>query len=192
MRSDKKQARHIAITDAAYQLLAQHGYEGTSMLSIAKAAKASNETLYRWYGDKQGLFTAMVADNAAATQTALTQALKTDAPPLQTLERVAPMLLEMLLGERAILLNRVAAADPTGGLGRAIAAGGRDTVLPMISQLLERAGADREAVEIYMAQLIGDQQIRRVIGVMNVPSADLIKQRCAQAQRVLTLMINDA
>ena len=60
MRSEKKQARHEAITKAAYAQLAKNGYDGTSMLSIAKAAKASNETLYRWYGDKQGLFAAMV------------------------------------------------------------------------------------------------------------------------------------
>ncbi|WP_237352646.1 TetR family transcriptional regulator [Rhizobium leguminosarum] len=41
------------------------------MLDIAKAAKASNETLYRWYGDKNGLFQTMVESNARATKTAL-------------------------------------------------------------------------------------------------------------------------
>lgn len=131
----------------------------------------------------------MVADNAAATQQALSQALRADAPPLETLDRVAPILLKMLLGERAVLLNRVAAGDPTAGLGRAIAAGGRDTVLPMIHQLLDRAGADDEAVEVYVSQLISDQQIRRVIGVMKEPDADHIAMRCAQAGRILRLLL---
>lgn len=190
MRSEKKQVRHEAITQAAYALLAENGYDGTSMLSIAKAAKASNETLYRWYGDKQGLFAAMVADNAATIQHALAQAIETDAPPLETLERVAPLLLGMLLGERAVLLNRVAASDPTGALGRAIAMGGRDAVQPMIVELMRRLGADEEVVGVYLSLLIGDQQIRRVIGVMDVPTDEQIAARCAQAQRVLCLLLN--
>ena len=52
MRDDKKQQRRRQIEAAAYDLLVQYGYDGTSMLAVAKAAKASNETMYRWYGDK--------------------------------------------------------------------------------------------------------------------------------------------
>jgi AcrR family transcriptional regulator len=192
MRSEKKQARHEAITQAAYGLLRENGYEGTSMLAIAKAASASNETLYRWYGDKLGLFVAMVADNAAAIQTELAEAIVSEATPDQTLERVAPLLLGMLLGERAVLLNRVAASDPTGALGQAIAVGGREVVQPMMVELLGRLGADEVQAGIYMSVLIGDQQIRRVIGVTQVPSHEQIAARCAQAQQVLRLLLEDA
>ncbi|MEP1766508.1 MAG: TetR/AcrR family transcriptional regulator [Sulfitobacter sp.] len=192
MRSDKKQARHLAITQAAYDLLRENGYEGTSMLAIAKAAKASNETLYRWYGDKLGLFAAMVADNTAAIQSALSEAVAADAPVEETLERVAPLLLEMVLGERAVLLNRVAASDPTGTLGRAISRGGRDTVQPMMMALLGRLGADEAQAGIYMSVLIGDQQIRRVIGVTDPPNPQQIAARCAQAQQVLRLLLKAA
>ena len=57
---EARQRREAAIHAAAYALLAEHGYGGTSMLRVARAARASNETLYRWYGGKDGLFTAMV------------------------------------------------------------------------------------------------------------------------------------
>ena len=47
MRDEKRRERHEAIAAAAYEALAEHGYGGASMLRVAKAARASNETLYR-------------------------------------------------------------------------------------------------------------------------------------------------
>ena len=53
----------LRIEQAAYELIDEFGYDGISMLKIAKRAKASNETLYKWYGDKKGLFSALVETN---------------------------------------------------------------------------------------------------------------------------------
>ena len=110
MRSETSKARRRDIEAVAYQVLARQGYEGTSMLAVAKAARASNETLYRWYGDKNGLFESMVRDNAAQVRKALDDMVTARQPPLAILARLAPVLLEMLLGDRAIALNRAAAA----------------------------------------------------------------------------------
>ena len=51
MRDDTKMKKQRQIEQAAYDLLEQQGYDGISMLKIARRAKASNETLYRCYGD---------------------------------------------------------------------------------------------------------------------------------------------
>ena len=107
MREENKKVRHEVITKAAYGLLAEKGYDGASMLSIAKAAKASNETLYRWYGDKRGLFEAMVRDNAGDIEKKLKSAIEGRDDPLEALTRIAPIFLTMLLGDRAILLGPV-------------------------------------------------------------------------------------
>ena len=64
MREDNKAQRREQIEMAAYALLAEKGFQNMSMLAVSKAAKASNETLYRWYGDKTGLFKALIATNA--------------------------------------------------------------------------------------------------------------------------------
>ncbi len=48
MRED----RQDAIAAAAYRLLEQHGFAATTMQAIAREARASMETFYRWYGDK--------------------------------------------------------------------------------------------------------------------------------------------
>lgn len=182
MRDDKRQLRHDAITQAAYALLAEKGYDGTSMLSIAKAAKASNETLYRWYGDKRGLFEAMVRDNAAEVKAMLEAEMSSGGSPIDALRTIAPVLLSMLLGERAILLNRAAASDPSGELGAAIAKGGRDSVQPLIAAVIE--GIETEftpqgmsKADLFLGLLIGDAQIRRILGVMPALPEDQIQAR---------------
>lgn len=156
MREDTKAARRAQIERAAYKLLKERGYGGTSMLGIAKEAKASNETLYRWYGDKKGLFKTMVENNARTTKAALDAAIRDEADPLVTLEDVAPILLSMLLGERAISLNRAAASDESGELGATIAAGGRDSVFPLIEKLIQRGlRAARSPRHLHASRPIG-------------------------------------
>jgi AcrR family transcriptional regulator len=156
---------------------------------VATRAKASNETLYRWYGDKGGLARALVERNARAARAALDAALADgDEDPLKTLGRVAPILLGLVLSERAAALNRAAAADSTGELGRAIGQAGRGAIEPRIEALAARAiKADllrapdaAQAADRYLALLIGDAQIRRVIGVDPEPSDDEIRARAAR------------
>lgn len=186
MREENRKVRHDAITAAAYSILAIKGYDGASMLSIAKAAKASNETLYRWYGDKRGLFEAMVRDNAADTEERLKFAIAQGDEPLSALVRVAPIFLTMLLGDKAVLLNRAAAADPSGELGMAISAGGRNIVQPLFVSLVKEVnGVDernsQKMTGILLGLLVGDLQIKRVIGVSPKPTKEEIEDRVASA-----------
>ena len=177
------------IEAAAYALFAVHGFEGTSMLAIAKAAKASNETMYRWYGDKHGLFAQMVTRNAAEVSAALDAARQDEAPPLAVLARIAPVLLGMLLGEKAILLNRAAASDPSGALGKLLADSGRETVLPLIAEVLDDAVAQgalappkEDALPpLFIRLLVGDQQVRRVIGSLAEPTPEEVTRQAEVA-----------
>lgn len=189
MRDDTRAERHRQIEQAAYKLVQARGYGGTSMLAIAKEAKASNETLYRWYGDKRGLFRMMVESNARTTTAALAAAISGGADPLTTLEEIAPILLSMLLGEKAVSLNRAAASDESGELGATIAAAGRDSVFPLIEALVQRgletgalvAPSARTATDWFLSLLIGDQQIRRVIRAMASPTEAEIHSRATEA-----------
>lgn len=186
LRENKRQERHAQIAQCAYAVLKENGYAGASLLNIAKSAKASNETLYRWYGDKVGLFERLVQDNAAETREKLEASVASNANPIETLAAIAPVLLTMVLGERAVLLNRAAAADPSGQLGRAIARNGRDIIAPLIIEIVrhfsKNSGHDpTDMAETFVGLLIGDQQIRRVIGVMPEPDSDYIARRSETA-----------
>jgi AcrR family transcriptional regulator len=58
-------SRRTAILDAATRLFLDQGYEGTSMDDVVAAARASKRTLYRNFGDKEGLFRAVIEANIA-------------------------------------------------------------------------------------------------------------------------------
>ena len=198
MKTENKERRRREIQAAAYEVLAEKGYAAASMLSIAKRAGASNETLYRWYGGKQALFRALVEENARGLSDLLRQSIAQDRPPLQTLEAVGPLLLSLLVSDRAVALNRAAAADVAQGgeLGRTLAASGREAVAPLIAETFERAlaagdlsfDATGEVLDCYLGLLIGDWQIRRIIGVLDEPDATAIQSRADRALNAIRVL----
>ncbi|WDR03038.1 TetR/AcrR family transcriptional regulator [Devosia algicola] len=197
MRAQTRSQRQEEIEIAAYRLLEKSGYAGTSMQGIARMAKASNETLYNWYGDKQGLFKALVSRNAAEVKALLEQELSAERDALVILGQIGPKLLGLLLGERAIALNRAAAADASGELGAALGEAGRDAVLPLLLQVLERAQSagqlsferSDQAVILYLNLLVGDLQIRRVIGTVPTPTAAFCEERSQRALSYLSQIL---
>ncbi len=189
MRDDARDVRKREIEAAAYRLLDRKGYAGTSMQGIAQAAGASNETLYAWYGGKFGLFRALIEGNAGLVRDRLDEIRDEFAPPMETLSQIGAVLLAMLLGTRAIALNRAAAADPTGDLGATLAECGRDTVVPLLVEVVslaidrgELAGGDaREITETWISLLVGDLQVRRVTGAILEPDSEHNTRRAARA-----------
>ena len=189
MRQEKRSLRQQQIEAAAYEVLEAKGYGGTSMLGIAKQARASNETLYKWYGDKQGLFQALVTRNAEEVRGHLETELETDHDALSILDTLGPKLLNLLTGDRAVALNRAAAADSSGELGATLSKSGREAVFPLLEKVLLRARDEgqldfenaAEAVGLYLDLLIGDQQIRRVIGRLPSPTKNFCADRSKRA-----------
>jgi AcrR family transcriptional regulator len=197
MRDETRQVRQQQIENAAYEMLEEKGYAATSMIGIARRARASNETLYSWFGDKRGLFKALVTRNAAEVRLLLEAELTSGRDALVILGLLGPRLLELLLGNRAVALNRAAAADPTGELGETLSQAGRESILPLLHQVLEaakRAGhlsfeRSDEAAGLYLDLLVGDLQIRRVIGRMAAPSPEFCNQRADLAVRRLGVLL---
>ena len=200
MREERRALRQQQIETAAYEVLEAKGYGGTSMLGIAKQARASNETLYNWYGDKQGLFQALVTRNGEEVKDHLVSELQTDHDALFILETLGPKLLTLLTGDRAVALNRAAAADNSGELGTTLSKAGREAVFPLLEKVLLRAREEGEldfehageAVGLYLDLLIGDQQIRRVIGRLPSPSKSFCEQRSQRAVVSLRRLLGGA
>lgn len=191
MRDETREKRRREIEQAAYAVLAEKGYGGASMLAIAKKAGASNETLYRWYGGKAELFRSMIETNAGEISELLREAIAAEDDPIDTLARAGPVLLRLLTSDRAIALNRAAAADAgdTGVLGRALAEAGRNSVMPLIVSVFAQAAARGRlaldnpalAAETYLSLLVGDLQIRRAIGAIKAPGDEAVTERAACA-----------
>ncbi len=189
MKIQNQEIRRRQIEEAAYELLAENGYKATSMLAIAKKAAASNETLYKWYGNKQSLFMSLVQENARAVRELLSDI--SDDDPINTMKVLGPQLLRLVTSERAVALNRAAVGDvhDSAVLGKTIARGGRDSVAPLIAQMFERARElgllsfdDAEEVAgTYISLLIGDLQIQRAIGARGPLKPKEIKTRAERA-----------
>lgn len=196
MKEEARNQRQREILDIALALLTESGFAGTTMQSVARQAGASMETLYNWYGDKAGLFRAMVMANVEDLRRQLETGLQEQAGPEAVLAAFGPRLLEMLTSEHVIALNRAAVADASGELGRIIGSAGRQSIAPLIAgafdaadrQGLLRVPDPQEAAEIYLGLLIGDLQIRRVVARMPPPDAAEIERRASRALRIcLTL-----
>lgn len=187
--------RRAALMAAAREVLAEKGYTGASMLEIARRAKASKETLYSHFGDKKGLFEALILDNAAEVNAALAAALADGAaaPPERTLPRFCLALQRLLLGEAALVVNRAAIAEAAAepSLGRLLVEKGRQSTLPLLVRYLDSQAAvgrltcqdGAEAAETLVALTIGDAQIRRLLGVLPPLSEDTMRARADSATR---------
>ena len=189
MRDEARTQRKAQIEAAAYTLLAEKGFQNMSMLAVAKAAKASNETLYRWYGDKTGLFQALIENNADRVADRLKEQLGGAIDPSDALTELGPLLLGMLLSDRAVALNQAAASDATGALGKVLAEQGRGKVFPLIVSLFEHlrerrilAGDAGELASLYIDLLVGDLQIRRATGALDALPEDALVDRAHKAK----------
>jgi AcrR family transcriptional regulator len=150
-------AHREVILDATFDLLVERGYQGTTMAAVAERAGSSKETLYAWFGSKQGLFCALIRRQAEATNQAVAAALDDQGDdPATTLTAFATNLLRLLLGERSVALNRAALAELGGGRTAGRAPAGE------LAAVLLREGRHRTGpiVEAYLARLAEAGQLR--------------------------------
>jgi AcrR family transcriptional regulator len=186
--------RREEILNVALSVLAERGYRGASMLEIARRAQASKETLYAWFGDKQGLFEELVRWQAQRVDAVIALHLERDGDdPTEVLRGFALELQRLLLGERAVVINRAAiseaASDPT--FARILATQGRGSVVPKLERYLEgqrerghlRFEVAGEAIDAIIGLTIGDQQVRRLLGVLPMPEPEQMEARAERAVR---------
>lgn len=164
------------IEEAAFQVLSEKGYRAASMLTIAKRANASNETLYKLYGNKQALFQAIIKANAEDVVALLQEQVEGESDPVKTLRKLGSALLDFATGEKATIMFRAAAgdADDTGSLGPTMREVSRDVLMPLIADVMKQTrksgkmkfrSAD-DVAEDYVALLLSDIQVQQTIGAV--------------------------
>jgi AcrR family transcriptional regulator len=77
------------LLDHTLRVLLRDGYQGFSMNSVARSAKASKETLYRHFGDKAGLLHAALVRSAALIGPLIHEGLDSTATRQERLKRIA-------------------------------------------------------------------------------------------------------
>lgn len=124
--------RQNAVLESALNLLVEGGEKAVTTAGVARAANCSKESLYKWFGDRDGLLSAMISYQAGKVRTVDVGAEALTADGLrQHLAAFAHDLLEVLSGEVSLALNRLAIGQTVGKTNR----GG-----PTLGRLLEERG----------------------------------------------------
>ncbi len=171
---------------AASAELIERGYDKSTMLSIAQRAGASKETLYSWFGGKDGLFVEMITRNADQTAERIRTALVDEGSPRSALEGFAVGLLGLLTSPESVALNR--SAMHSAALAHDLLASGRHRVGPLVESYLAASAAaghiavddPAEAFEVLYGLVIRDTQIRVLLGEP-APTRAAITERATRA-----------
>ena len=161
------------------------------MLEVARRSNASKETLYAWFGDKLGLFEAVIRRNAGRIRVALNGHLDGDTSVESALTEFGRALAAHLLCDNAVSINRAAISEARSGpsLAGSLSKSGREPIhralVRYVEQCHERGLLNvenpEEAVEAFVGLLLGDAQTRRLLGVMDAPSGSEIETRATRA-----------
>lgn len=168
--------RQGAVLEQALRLLVDGGEKALTTAGIARAANCSKESLYKWFGDRDGLISAMIGFQASKVRTQDVAARALDAESLQRhLIVFAKDLLEVLAGDVSLALNRLAigqASRDGSKLGHMLQERGRRQIGRRAAALLEagrKAGflTFDDAEEAYGALyglIVSDWHLKMLLG----------------------------
>jgi|SRR5690606_20882947 len=166
--------RQGEVLDAVLDLLVEGS--ALTMNAVARRASCSKETLYKWFGDRDGLLRATVQWQASRVRAGNYERQKLDTAALrESLEQFAANWLAVISSRTSIALNRVAIADAGSGksnLGAIVLENGRFAIGERLKPLLEdarEAGLLRfddaeEAFRTFFGLAGRDVQIRLLLG----------------------------
>lgn len=161
--------------DAALAVITEHGYEAATMAAVARRAGASKETLYAWFGSREGLVAELIKVNADASVAHLSDVFDGhDAPDLSTatatLVAYSTGLLTLLTGDSSVALNRAAMTSPA--LAAVLLDSGRHRIGPLVERYLASlhdvrlivAPDPADAYRTLYGLVVRDTQVRTLLG----------------------------
>jgi AcrR family transcriptional regulator len=135
----RAELRRAAFLEAARDVFLEYGYEAASMAEIVRRAGGSLSTLYAQFGDKEGLFLAMVDARVAEITEQLEIELAAHAPLREGLQRIGERVLALTLAPRSVAMMRLMASQARK--------------FPDLVRRYYKAGPDRvrQALAVYLA-----------------------------------------
>lgn len=192
-------ARQGEVLDAVLALMVEGG-DRVTMDAVARRASCSKETLYKWFGDRDGLLTETVRWQASKVRAGSYDRARLDLSALrESLEAFAANWLSVISSRTSIALNRVAiaqAASAKSDLGRIVLDNGRFAIGARLTPLLEAARDAglltiddvEEAFRTFFGLVGRDVQIRLLLGDdMQLPKADIEREAARATNQFLAL-----
>ncbi|MDT0327445.1 TetR/AcrR family transcriptional regulator C-terminal domain-containing protein [Nocardiopsis lambiniae] len=192
-RAGEQARRRRAALEAALAELLERGVAGITMQAVATRAGSSKESLYAWFGHRQGLLAALIEWQAEQVNAAVATALDRSADPRDTLTAIARNLLMLLVGDVSVALNRAAMTSPE--LAELLLRHGRYTTGPLVAEFLGhladegvlRVDDPEEAFQFFYGLVVRDLQIRVLLGERPPGEEDIRVQARIAVDRFLAL-----
>jgi AcrR family transcriptional regulator len=192
--------RQNAVLEQALQLLVDGGEKALTTSGVARAANCSKESLYKWFGDRDGLLSAMIAYQASKVRTFERNGERLTSVSLHDHVVIfARDLLEVLAGDVSLALNRLAIGHASGSeahrdgskLGKLLLERGRRQIDRRAMALIDagkRAGLLRfndadEAYHTLYGLIVSDLHVRMLLGEPG------LKDTARQAERAVTAFL---
>lgn len=169
--------RQTQVLEAALALLVEGGEKAITTAGVARAANCSKESLYKWFGDRDGMLAAMVSHQASKVRTLGNgEALADGGAALRdNLIEFATDLLEVLSSDSSLAMNRLAigaAGREDSKLGQHLLSRGKRQISDRAGTLLKRGKMlgqlkfddAQEAFETLYGLILRDEHLRLLLG----------------------------
>jgi AcrR family transcriptional regulator len=186
-----KEKRRREILDAAFLEFSTKGYAGASMEAIARRARASKETLYAWFENKETLLNTLFASCLDGMVSRVAAAAERDRSPAKVLPIIAEDTLRFMLA-MAPLTEAMGPGEPgdkaSRMLGQTIGEERKkfvDYILQCRAQGYIAFDDDPfEIVSLFVAMAQGEWSLRLGTGMLDKLSDKMIEDHAQRVTRI--------
>lgn len=185
-----EQGRRDTILQAGVDVFLEYGYVSASVDEIVRRAGGSKRTVYKYFGNKEELFAAIIASLAAQMLSPLGAAINSDSDLQKTLEKLGKAYLDVLLREDSLTIFRTVVSEGVRfpELAKTFFLNGPNAAVTRLSGYLEqqvKKGSlkiedTHAAARQYFGMIRSDLHMRAALG-LELPTADEISQEVNRA-----------
>jgi AcrR family transcriptional regulator len=191
-RMEPRADRRQEILQVALKVFAENGYSGATMLEIAQRARASKETLYAWFQNKEKLFETLLLSLVGEITPRLPNAVAGTPEPEILLPAIAEAILRVTTTPDWIAMMRIAVAEASRfpELRRIMANlfMSRDGLIAYFNECRCRGVMDfedaAEMVGLFIAMVDSDWPDRLLFGMIEEVSEERIIAHAALVSRL--------
>jgi AcrR family transcriptional regulator len=190
----RRRERREAILRAATEAFLEKGYEGAGIDDIIQRVGGSKRTIYGYFGNKEGLFAAVVTENTERALGPLSREDLHGNDLSSTLLRFGLRYLELLMTPTALGLYRVVVAEGARfpRLAEAFFESGPGRASEMLAETLRefrrarevRAEDFRPAAEKFVGMVRDDLHLRVVLGLRRPPDREEAEESVRRAVEI--------
>ena len=185
-----EQMRRDTILQAGVDVFLEYGYVSASVDEIVRRAGGSKRTVYKYFGNKEELFAAIIASLSSQMLSPLGAAIDSDSDFQKTLEKLGKAYLDVLLREDSLAIFRTVVSEGVRfpELAKTFFLNGPNAAVARLSGYLEqqvdngslKLDDTNAAARQYFGMIRSDLHMRAALG-LELPSEDEINREVNRA-----------